>query len=235
MSIAGALLDWRMIGLGIFFSVGFLNLQFYLGQAELILNRLGDRDLGNPYLLLFNVIGSSALLLFYPVGKLLDRLTWDAIFFAAFGLAVVYNALSLVDNLPLQVVGFVCWCISRLTLFVGLFSFIPAVVGFRRFGLVSGVLSLGSSLVGLLNLPLAAVTLDVGSHKPVIVGFLVASCVLAVFPFALWQNRLRIASATKVTSDATVAADATSEGGGPLSGSSTSSDQTANAEIEASL
>merc|ERR1712113_110037 len=96
---------------------------------------------------------------------------------------------SLVDSLPLQVVGFICWCVSRMILFAGFFSFIPAVVGFPRFGVTSGVLSTASAAVGLLNIPLSKVALE-NSHKPVMMGFLVAHVCLFAFPAALyWHSR----------------------------------------------
>mmetsp|Transcript_129977 Transcript_129977/g.362147 ORF Transcript_129977/g.362147 Transcript_129977/m.362147 type:complete len:399 (+) Transcript_129977:1-1197(+) len=191
LGVLEAMTDWRMLGLGVFFSFSFLHLKFFLGIEAQILNRLGDDRLGSPYLLAFNIIGSSALAVFYPVGQLLDRMTWDMVFLTSLLLMVAVDCISLVDNLPFQVVAFFCWVFSRIVLFAGFFSFIPVIVGFQRFGLIAGWLSLLSAFVGLLNIPLARAALQATSHHGVIAGLLVMQLVLVAFPLALRRERLR--------------------------------------------
>lgn len=186
-----ALLDWRMLGLGLFFGAGFLNLQFYLGQAEAMLNHLGDlENHENAYLIAFNTIGSSALAIFYPIGRAMDKTSWHAVFFSSLALSLIYNLVSLVDSLELQVLGFICWCISRLLLFAGFFSFIPATVGFARFGFVAGALSVLAAVIGLLNVPLANLATHYGM-KAVMLGFLGLHVPMASFPCLLWRSELR--------------------------------------------
>jgi len=77
-------------------------------------------------------------------------------------------------------------------LFASFFSFIPATVGFARFGVTSGALSTASAVIGLSNIPLSTISHD--SHKPVMVAFLVASVVLFAFPALLRWDRLRRAA-----------------------------------------
>lgn len=194
LTFQDALINWKILGLAAFFAVSFLHLQFYLGQAEDILNRLGDRGHGNVYLMAFNIIGSSALAIFYPVGLLLDRSTFDAAFSVSLILAAVFNILSYIDYLPIQIIAFICWCISRMLLFAGYFSFIPATVGFQRFGVVSGTTSAAAAVVGLLNIPLTSLSIQLNSHKPVMGGFLLALGLLAIFPFQLRRDRLEAQS-----------------------------------------
>jgi len=188
LSIREAVTNWKMIGLGVYFAVSFLHLQFYLGQAEEILDKLGDKEHhGNVYLIAFSIIGSSAFAIFYPVGQLLDKCGFELAFSVSLILAIAFNVISLVDSLPLQVLGFVCWCVSRMILFACFFSFIPATVGFPRFGVTAGVLSTASAVFGLLNIVLTKISVQ-HSHKHVMVAFLVALIPLFAFPALLRRS-----------------------------------------------
>lgn len=204
LSIREAVTNWKMIGLGVYFAISFLHLQFYLGQAEDILDKLGDKEYGNVYLMVFSIIGSSALAIFYPVGQLLDKCGFEVAFSVSLILAIAFNVISLVDSLPLQVLGFVCWCVSRMILFACFFSFIPATVGFLRFGVTAGVLSTASALLGLLNIVLTQISVT-HSHKHVMVAFLVALLPLFAFPALLRRSGAKEAAVTaKVQKDVEV-------------------------------
>eukprot|EP00746_Dinoflagellata_sp_MGD_P156881 gnl/MRDRNA2_/MRDRNA2_86009_c1_seq12.p1 gnl/MRDRNA2_/MRDRNA2_86009_c1~~gnl/MRDRNA2_/MRDRNA2_86009_c1_seq12.p1 ORF type:complete len:472 (+),score=51.54 gnl/MRDRNA2_/MRDRNA2_86009_c1_seq12:74-1417(+) len=204
MRIRDAVLHWKMVGLTVFFCTIFLHTQFYQGQAEQVLNRLGDREYGNIYFLAFNAIGAAGALFFYPVGRFLDYAHFHTVFFVSLFLAIILSAVSLVDSLPLQLVTFICWTFSRMMLMAAFFSFIPAVVGFPRFGVTSGVMSIFAALVGLLNIPLAKVARDHDAYKPVMIGFMAVLLLISIFPLLLRQDhRVNSTKATDAQSDGT--------------------------------
>ena len=93
---------------------------------------------------------------------------------------------------------FVVWSFARFALWSVYFSYLPAAFGFRNFGRINGVISILSALIGLLNYPLTAASIELQSFQPVqpVLGSLGGvQLLLGLFPFSLWllrrQRRMR--------------------------------------------
>jgi MFS family permease len=181
-ALLGQLLSKEFIAISLFQSIEFFGLQFYVGNVKDLLENLGDDDA--TYTQIFNVCGSCGFVFFPVVGYVLDKFGLVTGFCVATVSAAAYCALSLVPNLELQVVTFLCWTLSRNMLFATFFSYLPATFGFKTFGRVNGVVSLIVATLGLFNKPLLQLALSIG-YTPILIAFVVLFSFALAYPYFL--------------------------------------------------
>jgi hypothetical protein len=147
---------------------------------------LGDDGL---FAVVFNVIGSSAIIWAPCVGPFLDRVNFDVAFAVCIVFGVAFNLCYQVQMLEFQVLTFTFWTVNRLILFAAYFSFLPATFGFKTFGAITGITSCISAGVGLLSRPLTAVAIWNNAYDEVMWGFLPFLILSTLFPILLRRWR----------------------------------------------
>jgi len=193
---------WQMftshvfLELNIWFGVFVLVLQFYMGSiGDQTKNLVGD-NMSAEFGILSVAVGFLAVL----PGYLLDKLGFTFLLFLLTCLCTAFCLIMLVDNKPLQWVGFAVYITARVTCYSFYFSFLAINFGTRHFGMLCGIGLLTSSLVSLIQYPMFATVDDNfdGSFKPIM--FIQA---ISIFVFGLLCT-LRIGMLERVVYRATV-------------------------------
>ena len=182
---------FEAVGVTMFLSLSFLNMTFYVSNSREILNLLGDGATGNTFVVVFNMLSAFGIVFTPLTARLLSRMGLVFTMYVVVGSSILYGVLTFVPSLEAQVLTFMVWSFARFTLWAAYFSFLPAAFGFRTFGRINGIISVASAVVNLLNYPLTALSLSLGSFAPVIGGLTVVQALLAVFPVCLHVRRGR--------------------------------------------
>ena len=182
---------FEAVGVTLFLSLSFLNMTFYVSNSREILNLLGDGATGNSFVVIFNILSAFGIVFTPLTARLLSHMGLVFTMYVVVGSSILYGVLTFVPSLEAQVLTFIVWSFARFTLWAAYFSFLPTAFGFRTFGRINGIISVASAVVNLLNYPLTALSLSLGSFAPVIGGLTVVQALLAAFPVCLHVRRGR--------------------------------------------
>jgi len=179
-------------GLFCFFSLVLLAVQYYVATVEVQLEEKGDDD--HTYTKIFNLMFSLGGLATPLAGYLMDVHG----FHASFGVCVVCLCIAcgvgLCESLEAQIVTFLFITLARFLLFASFFSYVPANFGFKTFGTVLGIISVGAAVVGLLQTLLTQLSIKTWDKNfvPVNIGFSVLAVVVVAWP--IWLARKKTSS-----------------------------------------
>lgn len=104
-------------------------------------------------------------------------------------LATAFGCLALPYSWPisLQIIGFVCYSIGRLSIWGMFFSNVGRRFGYKNYGWLAGLGLLVSAVVNLLQYPLFTLALD-GYVRAV--NLVLVSALILTFPYALWLQSI---------------------------------------------
>jgi MFS family permease len=128
-------------------------------------------------------------------GALLDSLGYSKTLLLTNLFCIGTAVLQSVPVLQLQVLTAVFWAIGRYLLYSSLFTISGTLFSYRSFGRIIGLVSAIAGLLGLLQLPLATLTIDTWGRKflPVQIGgavLVAVTFVPAVVLYRLERSRL---------------------------------------------
>jgi len=178
------------IGIGLFFSLHYLRFTWYVGSAADQLGQMGDDD--SVYTNILSLALPLSALATPAVGYILDSNNG----FIKYGwavtlLSVLYGLIFTINNLPLQIAGFVFFGLFRITLFSGMFTFVAVTFGFRSFGRLSGTILACAGILSTVSILLVDIVeyhLD-GEYFWINICMLVIALPLLTFPIYLWRRK----------------------------------------------
>ena len=177
------------IGIGLFFSLHYLRFTWYVGSAADQLGKMGDDD--SVYTNILSLALPLSALATPAVGYILDSNNGFIKYGWAVTLLSIYGLIFTIDNLPLQVAGFVFFGLFRITLFSGMFTFVAVTFGFRSFGRLSGTILACAGILSTVSILLVDIVeyhLD-GEYFWINMCMLVIAVPLITFPIYLWQRK----------------------------------------------
>jgi hypothetical protein len=148
-------------------------------------------------------------------GYILDHKGLSSNFLLATLCLILFHVLTMSKVMELQPVAFVLWVLGRFFLFSSYFAYLPPVFGFATFGQVNGIISLASSVIGLLQYPLTMA----GEYDAINASFLGILCVMMGMPVYMWRLEAEQMATEAALPDKAKAA-ATTEAAGSASGES---------------
>lgn len=182
--------------LNVWFCGFVLVLQFYMGTIGDQTEQLVGDNMSVDFGILSVAVGFLAVL----PGYLLDKLGFTFLSFVLTCLCTGFCLILLVDNKPLQWVGFTVYITARVSCYSFYFTFIAINFGSRHFGMLCGIGLLTSSLVSLIQYPMSTLVDNSfnGSYKPIM--FIQA---VSIFCFGLLCT-IRLGVLERTVSRATV-------------------------------
>jgi hypothetical protein len=134
---------------------------FIAATARDFLASLGDDEHDNFYLSLFTYINVASLVALPFTDKLLEKWGYHAAFQIINVMALLNGVVQVAsDDLNIQVIGFVIFSFYRSLTFSAIFSFMPVFLGGDVVGRGVGVMTFLAGIFGLINIPLASVSLE---------------------------------------------------------------------------
>eukprot|EP00897_Mesotaenium_endlicherianum_P001385 jgi/Mesen1/1274/ME000013S00764 len=148
------------------------------------------KEAANLYVTIFNVLLPVGGVLSVPLlGYVLVYVGLGPAFIVIAASNIVFSIFNVLYWIPIQfqIVGFVCYTISRAFTFGALAAYIARLFGFANFGKLYGFARLSGAIATILSYPLAnlAETSYGGNYFYVNLGFIVVEVLLCLFPVYL--------------------------------------------------
>ena len=175
-------------GMGAFYTLNVLFLQFYLGTTRLQLESKGDADTGWTYTKIASIVPAFGFVGIPCIGWLLDHRGYGATLATINLLAVAASLAQAIPSLPFQVVTLLLWTYGRFFLYTSYYSIFGALFGFRNFGRMVAIDNCVNGVVGLLQLPLTSWGLHGLHGNFTAINLLQAGLLLPLFWFC-WAMR----------------------------------------------
>ena len=175
-------------GMGAFYTLNVLFLQFYLGTTRLQLESKGDAGTGWTYTKIASIVPAFGFVGIPCIGWLLDHRGYGATLATINALAVAASLAQAIPSLPFQVVTLLLWTYGRFFLYTSYYSIFGALFGFRNFGRMVAIDNCVNGVVGLLQLPLTSWGLHGLHGNFTAINLLQAGLLLPLFWFC-WAMR----------------------------------------------
>jgi MFS transporter, LAT3 family, solute carrier family 43, member 3 len=154
----------------------------YLGTNKLLLESLGDADTGYAYTQIFAITLPAATVCVPVISYSLRRGGFGRTYIVVTILAGIWNALTLIPSLPLQVVTFLSFTTFRAFFYSAHFTYISHTFGSRTNGTILGIVATFSGCVNFLIWPLQELFLKAFSN---LLGFYIMLLILILPPTIL--------------------------------------------------
>ena len=130
----------------------------YLGSVKYMLAFLGDED--EAYMQSFTASLSLAIVFIPLIAASKDKIGLAGSMQGVTALAALHAFLALIPSLPLQLVTFVVFTVTRASIFTVATFYVAEVFGFQRLGTVFGLWQTASAVLNASIPPLTALVLD---------------------------------------------------------------------------
>jgi len=138
-------------GMGAFYTLNVLAIQFYLGTARLQLGSKGDAGTGYAFTKFATILPAFGFVAIPAAAWLLDTKGYGATLGAINLLGVLASLCQALPGLKVQALTLALWAIGRFLLYTSYFAIFGALFGFRNFGRMVAIDNTVNGLVGLLQ------------------------------------------------------------------------------------
>ena len=138
-------------GMGAFYTLNVLAIQFYLGTARLQLGSKGDADTGYAFTKFATILPAFGFIAIPAAAWLLDTKGYGATLGAINALGVAASLCQALPGLRVQALSLALWAAGRFLLYTSYFAIFGALFGFRNFGRMVAIDNTVNGLVGLLQ------------------------------------------------------------------------------------
>ena len=176
-------------GMGAFYTLNVLCLQFYLGTTRLQLAHKGDAGTGWAFTKMASVVPAFGFLGIPAIGWLLDHKGYGATLATINLLNLAASLAQAIPSLRFQAVTLILWTYGRFFLYTSYFTIFGALFGFRHFGRMVAVDNCVNGAVGLVQLPLTSWGLHGLGGDFTAVNLIQAAVLLPLFAFCWCMRR----------------------------------------------